>query len=461
MEAMHEPSPVVQHPDLKLVRRLSALRRMLFLLAAVIAAGVLLAWLFPLMRPLLPPGWWLMQPDTALGMLLLIAACAQTQGHLSRRVKRSGKAAALLAVILALDAVAAGLGRPHLGWAAGLAVQPGGLVTPGMSLQTAFFFLLYGASLIPETTGSKARRRILDLLATLLVMSLLVVLATYAFDAVRLFGDRPHDHISPQTLVCMALLTFGLIVRRTRDGYYAVFVGIDVGSRVARLAMPFAVATPFLIVSLGVYLARMDWATPEYASALTAAVTATVLFTVVMLLARKINRLERDLLDMTLIDELTHLHNRRGFFMLGEHMLFEARRHHKRLTVLFFDLDGLKQVNDTQGHAAGSQMIVDFADLLHETFRSNDVLARLGGDEFAVAVLESDPRVPMKRLGVATAESNRIRKRPYRLSYSVGDAATAAPPGSETFNELVARADAVMYERKRRKKGLKEAQASA
>lgn len=78
------------------------------------------------------------------------------------------------------------------------------------------------------------------------------------------------------------------------------------------------------------------------------------------------------------------LHNRRSFYLLGERTLQERQRDGRPVTVVYFDLDGLKRVNDRLGHEVGSQLVVDFANLLRANFRGSDLGARVGGDEFAV-----------------------------------------------------------------------------
>jgi two-component system cell cycle response regulator len=94
----------------------------------------------------------------------------------------------------------------------------------------------------------------------------------------------------------------------------------------------------------------------------------------------------------TIVDELTGLYNRRGFFTLGEKTLSLMRRKGRELIVVFVDLDGLKRVNDTQGHQAGDDLIRRAAILLRATFRESDIVARIGGDEFAVVANETDAR---------------------------------------------------------------------
>ena len=95
----------------------------------------------------------------------------------------------------------------------------------------------------------------------------------------------------------------------------------------------------------------------------------------------------------SLIDPLTGLHNRRGFFVLAEQQLRLAQRGRLGMLLLFADVDDLKGINDRAGHAAGDRALQAVAIVLRETFPESDILARLGGDEFVVlaigAILDS------------------------------------------------------------------------
>ena len=93
-------------------------------------------------------------------------------------------------------------------------------------------------------------------------------------------------------------------------------------------------------------------------------------------------------------DELTGLLNRRGFFAMVEQTAPRAQWRDARLLLMYVDVDGLKQVNDRLGHAAGDAVLVAAAETLRATFRAEDVLARIGGDEFvALALLGEDERL--------------------------------------------------------------------
>jgi diguanylate cyclase (GGDEF)-like protein len=209
---------------------------------------------------------------------------------------------------------------------------------------------------------------------------------------------------------------------------------------------------PFFVVTGSAYLTHAQWLAAPYAAALVASLCSILIFGFVVLMARRINELERELRDTSLTDELTRIHNRRAFYLLGEHALLEARRNGTSLTVLFFDLNDLKQVNDTLGHEFGSRLLVLAADLLRANFRSNDVVARVGGDEFAVVTRGTKDELvsALNRLDKSTAAANKSGNS-FHISYSMGEAAID-PQSRESFAALVDRADALMYARKRRKK---------
>ena len=179
-------------------------------------------------------------------------------------------------------------------------------------------------------------------------------------------------------------------------------------------------------------------------------------FTTQELLVRiKQGRLQEHLKEIAITDELTGLMNRRGFFAFTQQQMKHARRSGQRMVLIFADVDGLKAVNDTFGHAVGDRALADAARVLRETFRDSDIIARMGGDEFAVILddaLESGVAAVQDRLAQHLAEYNSRRGGSFRLEMSVGRAVfDAARPVS--VDELVREADQRMYEEKQRKKG--------
>lgn len=166
------------------------------------------------------------------------------------------------------------------------------------------------------------------------------------------------------------------------------------------------------------------------------------------------HRLLSALRSLSLIDDLTGLYNRRGFADLGEQHLKLARRTNRAVTLVYTDLDRFKTINDTLGHHVGDRALLKVAEILRATFRRSDILARLGGDEFAVLALEAsgeDAKLLVERLRAQIRDFNRMNREPYQLSMSLGLA--RHEDGSRSrLDELLARADAAMYEEKRSKR---------
>lgn len=165
-------------------------------------------------------------------------------------------------------------------------------------------------------------------------------------------------------------------------------------------------------------------------------------------------RAEAALQSLSLVDELTGLYNRRGFLAVSEQSLAELRLNDKIPAIVYADLDGLKEINDSLGHHEGDRALAKAAEILKESFRSSDIVARIGGDEFVVlAGLAPDesPEALSQRLQDNFDLSNALKNRPYNLAVSVG-IAHFDDEKNHSIEELMAQADHAMYEDKRRKR---------
>ncbi|MGH7890469.1 MAG: diguanylate cyclase, partial [Thermodesulfobacteriota bacterium] len=163
---------------------------------------------------------------------------------------------------------------------------------------------------------------------------------------------------------------------------------------------------------------------------------------------------EEALYSLSISDDLTGLHNRRGSMNLAERYIRSIQGTRKRFLMAFFDLDGLKEINDAFGHNQGSQAIMETAEILRETFRTSDILSRFGGDEFVVLakdISEDGEGIILERLQSNIEAHNVKSERPYKLSISVG-IACYDPQDPISIDELLRRADESMYSNKRRKK---------
>lgn len=165
-------------------------------------------------------------------------------------------------------------------------------------------------------------------------------------------------------------------------------------------------------------------------------------------------RLERRLRKLSLMDSLTGLYNRRGFFAHAEQLMKIASRTKNRLTLVFADVDDLKSINDTWGHGEGDKALVETATFLKTVFRESDIIARVGGDEFVVLALENggkDAASGLVRLSTNLSAYNASRNSVAPLSISIG-AACYLPDQPCSIDELLARADTLMYKQKGEKR---------
>ena len=179
---------------------------------------------------------------------------------------------------------------------------------------------------------------------------------------------------------------------------------------------------------------------------------------------RDVSSRKRDELRMRkacLTDDLTRLYNRRGFMTLAEQHLRIARRQGKDAVVMYVDMDDFKQLNDSHGHAAGDRALVAVSRLLQNTVRDCDVVARMGGDEFTILALDADgmgARAIQKRLDERLILFNASGELPMALSLTVGHT-RVRPSDTASVSELLARADQLLYARKRRRQITKIAEA--
>jgi len=164
---------------------------------------------------------------------------------------------------------------------------------------------------------------------------------------------------------------------------------------------------------------------------------------------------EAQLQHISISDELTGLFNRRGFMTMADKHLKVAQRCGKDVFLLYADFDNMKWINDTLGHAVGDNALVETAVILKNTFRQADLIGRVGGDEFIVLISEGkesrgDDTV-IDRLEREILKANSRANRTYKVLLSLG---TVRYDHNEptTIDELMRKADQLMYENKRIKK---------
>ena len=149
-------------------------------------------------------------------------------------------------------------------------------------------------------------------------------------------------------------------------------------------------------------------------------------------------------------DQLLPVLNRRAFVRELSREIAATARYQTRASLVYFDLDGFKGINDLHGHACGDALLVHFAQILLRHVRESDAVARLGGDEFAVLLTHAG-RDQAERKAASLGEMVNANpalweSKPLPLSFSYGVLELAA---GDTAEDAMARADAAMYRHKR------------
>jgi diguanylate cyclase (GGDEF)-like protein len=167
----------------------------------------------------------------------------------------------------------------------------------------------------------------------------------------------------------------------------------------------------------------------------------------------EVREVKNILYDASVRDELTGLYNRRGFLNFAEEQFKLACSGRRELLVVFADVDGLKAINDGYGHSEGDQALKKAAEVLLTVFRNTDVVARLGGDEFVALALDCTP-AGLVRINAHFDKLLRTINdldKPWKLSISVG-AVQVDSRHQLSIEELLAKADGIMYDQKRAKR---------
>lgn len=162
--------------------------------------------------------------------------------------------------------------------------------------------------------------------------------------------------------------------------------------------------------------------------------------------------LEEALRHQANTDYLTQLYNRRYFLQCAERELAAARRYERELSLLFFDIDLFKQINDRYGHAVGDRALKRLADLCRETFRNVDVIGRFGGEEFVVLMPDTslvEATTAAERLRAAIAEARIAADNGQYVSLTISAGVSGWTSANETIADVLNSADQLLYAAKR------------
>lgn len=333
--------------------------------------------------------------------------------------------------------------------------SPDGMPSPADSMPpgVAVAFVLLAVVLCVVRKSRGVGSYVADALISVLGFLILGMVASWLFAVAHVFGTSYEGRTPPAILCILALLILVAFSVRAQHGAFDILVGHGMGGRIARVLTPFLLVLPFLREAGRARIIRLHLLPEHTEAVILAAIAAMISFAMLLGIARHIRKMEREIHRLSLRDELTGLYNLRGFRLLAEQAMRLAARSQTPFSVLFVDLDGLKEINDTLGHNVGSARLVETAQLLTDSFRETDVIARIGGDEFAVAgqFSQSGIHIFAERLEEKASQTRLEAGGSRALSLSIG-CATNGDYRRLSLQDLLDEADSNMYDQKRRKR---------
>jgi diguanylate cyclase (GGDEF)-like protein len=439
-------------PDPDLLNRLFFVQQVCLILIVQMGGMTLCARLSSGLRSLLPEALTTMPALPAIAVLLCALSLFLSESERSALSLLLGRGAAACAACAAIASLFLDVVPSPAGIGFSVSSTAGGLTSGSHSLLFSAAFFLVANILYLVRSTDRTISAITDGLACVLSLLVMILVMDFLFSAFQTGTSTSAEPVSPETLTCLLLLSVVALLRRAEYGILSFFLGYGMGSRIGRAILPALLVLPFLLEIGRAHLIDAHAISVHYTSAVLTASATVVSIALLFIVASHINKMQSEIQDLGLRDELTGLYNVRGFYLLAEQSLLLAKRAQQQFGVLFIDLDNLKQINDSYGHTAGSTLLVEMARMLDSTFRETDVIGRVGGDEFLVAgQFEQGTIVPaIERLKACAGACFPGTNRRFPLSFSMGYAPILDP--QETLKEMVVRADQAMYDNKRQKK---------
>ncbi len=442
-------------PDSATLERLAHVERALLVAVILLTAANLAGWLFLAAGWSLPDSNALMKAPSVFAALFCALSLQFSASQSSSRIRRLGVLLSLASALISLGVVCEYV--CHIWFGIDLPVAASQSLMSMFMDRTSFQTAAGFASLAVTILVIPARRLpavvAADVLTFFLVLLVLVLVSGHLLAVSHVFAPTSTVATSSWSMIALLLLTVVAFLRKAENGVYSILLGHGIGSNIARGLSPVLLVLPYLRETLRARFIGSRQMPPHYTTAILASLAVMLSFALLLFLAWRINRMELEIHDLSLRDALTDLYNLRGFRLLAEQALRMARRSGLCFSVLFIDLDNLKRTNDTLGHQAGSDFLVETAKILKSSFREADVVGRIGGDEFAVAgqFNQSGISLAAQRIEESVARRNAQNSSGPPLSLSIG-CVTSESLRNESLPELLARADHAMYEEKRRKK---------
>jgi diguanylate cyclase (GGDEF)-like protein len=442
-------------PESSLIDPLAVVENFCLAAVTVIVGLDLLERAVPVVAQVLGSGARPMAWGETLAVLLFTISLQCTQPRSPRAIRLAGMAISILPVVWsAVELVKAAV--------AGGTILVHGSATAMITPQAAVCFALLGTGAVLTRLNGRFAGMTADFLTFCMAFVVAVLATGHLMGSLPFYGPAGVFVTSGETLLCASFFALVIFIRRaTHGGVFAILMGSGIGSKIARVLAPFVALLPYFREAVRAHLFSLRRMPSHYTTSIMATMIMFMTIFALMYVAWRMNTMEAEIQRLSLRDPLTGLNNLRGFRLLADQALLMAYRSDLPFSVLYLDVDNLKQINDAMGHQAGSEFLAEMANILREVFRETDVMGRLGGDEFAVAGQFGSTGIEeaAMRLRQLATERNLKTNREFGLSFSIGWVTLDAGK-REPLADLLARADEEMYKEKRRRKALRAVNAA-
>jgi diguanylate cyclase (GGDEF)-like protein len=304
---------------------------------------------------------------------------------------------------------------------------------PPARLVIGFVLLSFSIELVD--TANERINRIVDGMVCALCLLAVLILADSFYTRFGLLRNGA-TYQSAALLICLMALTLAVTLRQAEHGVLSVFLGVGMGSRMARIFGPIVLILSFAWEALNIRVAG------QFAAAMLTATVVAAFTGILLIFAWRISRMENEIHELILRDEATRLYNRRGFQLLAEHALRLAKRTNVPFSVLFIEMENLADIHAELGPQAAGASLAEAGEILRATFRETDIKGRIGADQFAVAGRfdRTGISVAALRLEFATAARASKTQGPVPLKLSMGHVTTLDSTLQESLEDLLQRA---------------------
>jgi diguanylate cyclase (GGDEF)-like protein len=439
-------------PDQAKLNKLVVIQRVLLGVVALIAVASLAAEFVPALATMGPQGWLQMRGDACIAELFCVLGLALAEHGRPRQMLVASLILSVVLTVLATTvlieiALHISIGIDSSAVTSLRSAHPGDL-----SVYLAVAFALLGLTTILIRIREGFAAHAADFFVSTLCLLALIMVSGSLLTAISPLSGPAGNPAEPLTILCLAFLAFVAITRRAEHGVFTILLGSGMGSVIARIAAPIVLVLPFLGEAARTRIIPSHLVRAEFAGAIGASLAAGAAFGIVVYFAWRMNGLDEKVRDLALRDEVTGLYNTRGFHLLAMQAMRQAHRSQLPFSLLFIDMDELRQIKHSLGMTTASGYMAEMAGLLKATFRDTDILGRIGGDQFVVAGHFSEKAVSIlvQRLQEVVNYRNSDPGWAYSITFSVGYV-TADPELKESLDELIAKADKAVYRHKRRK----------